>query len=271
MGRLDGVRIKIDRARHHIGTLREALDPIGELATRSITAQREDQRVVYRVTRTPAIAAAHSATVGEVLYNARSALDHLAWQLVELDGGAPDESTQFPLLPARADKRGRRRGVQLVPRVMRADIVDALERVQPYQETDPWDHDLYVLNKLCNIDKHRLLLTMTTGLDWEGFGPYWGDLDGFEVVAWKFNTGVPLEEGDEVAWLGYSGPAPDPADVELHMRLAPALGEGPDDHRLRRQAVVDSLDGLVGFVSFVINLHFLPLFAGESPIALTSQ
>lgn len=55
-----------------------------------------------------------SLLVGDIVHNARSALDHLAWRLVESCGALPSQSTAFPITDApegysdrlRADLKG---------------------------------------------------------------------------------------------------------------------------------------------------------------------
>jgi hypothetical protein len=49
----------------------------------------ETAKHVYRVYDLPPVDPEWALEVGEVLYQLRSALDHLTWQLVKLDGGTP--------------------------------------------------------------------------------------------------------------------------------------------------------------------------------------
>ncbi|QCB94745.1 hypothetical protein [Cellulomonas shaoxiangyii] len=93
--------------------------------------------------------------VGDIVHNARSALDHAAWQLVGLNGGTPGTHTQFPTARASKDfdTKTRLRGAH--PYVH--ETVRALE---------PWGggagHWLWVLTQLDNVDKHRLLLDVNS-------------------------------------------------------------------------------------------------------------
>ncbi|MEJ5888903.1 hypothetical protein WDZ16_10515 [Pseudokineococcus marinus] len=94
-----------------------------------------------------------SILVGDAVHNARSALDHAVWRLVEASGETPDRYTQFPTAATRSGlKTGSLRGVHPYVR----EAVYALE---------PWEggagHWLWVLTQLDNIDKHRLLLRMS--------------------------------------------------------------------------------------------------------------
>lgn len=70
--------------------------------------------------------------IGEILFNLRSCLDHLAWQLVILDGGKPGEYTQFPIRETPFSKAGNLTATQIVPDIKCAQILEALEEVQPY-------------------------------------------------------------------------------------------------------------------------------------------
>ena len=55
----------------------------------------ERQWIMERVTRDPALGI--SIAVADCLYNLRSALDHLAWQLVLANGDQPTKRTAFPI------------------------------------------------------------------------------------------------------------------------------------------------------------------------------
>jgi len=99
--------------------------------------------------------------IGEFLHNLRSALDHLAWRLVEQNGGKTTEDTRFPILwePPPANKKG----VAPPPHVsggVSADALAIIECAQPYK----WgvrfaEHPLWLLHGLWNIDKHRHVAT----------------------------------------------------------------------------------------------------------------
>jgi hypothetical protein len=93
--------------------------------------------------------------VGDFLHNLRCVLDHLVWQLVELNGHKPAEHSQFPIFDtpeAYRAKAGRYlRGVA-------ADHRALIETFQPYhRDSDPTHHNLAVLRDLSNIDKHRFV------------------------------------------------------------------------------------------------------------------
>lgn len=99
-----------------------------------------------------------STLTGEVLHNLRSALDHLAWELVEANqAGAASENTRFPIL--KVPPTANQSGVSPPPHVsgnVSATASTLIEREQPYQLGSAFAaHPLYILNALNNIDKHR--------------------------------------------------------------------------------------------------------------------
>lgn len=106
---------------------------------------------------------------GELLHDLRSALEHLAWELVEVSGGEPTENTSFPVLKTRPEPN--RKGVHPKPGLAGgvseagAAVIDA---AQPYQWGARYaEHPVWVLDKLWNIDKHRHIAL--SGLRADGF------------------------------------------------------------------------------------------------------
>jgi hypothetical protein len=95
--------------------------------------------------------------VGDCLYNLRSALDHLIWQLVLCNPPhRPSRKNMFPICtsPALFDeqlKKGRLKGVP----------ESAVALIKGLQPNDTRDHPLFVLDYLHNIDKHRELNLIT--------------------------------------------------------------------------------------------------------------
>jgi hypothetical protein len=99
--------------------------------------------------------------IGNVLHNLRSALDHLVWQLVLLNGGAPlagAGGNTFPIYDAPQQRPflvvppSGLRGVKPYHRAF-------IESVQPYKVSpnDVSRNALRVLRELSDTDKHQLL------------------------------------------------------------------------------------------------------------------
>lgn len=107
--------------------------------------------------------------VGEIAHNVRSALDHLAWELVEMSGGNPGKHTGFPIFTSPTKWKTRVQDPYLRPnkfrrksplKGIRQDIYDDIEELQPYKRKggfSPGRQRLAELAWLNNADKHRTL------------------------------------------------------------------------------------------------------------------
>lgn len=107
--------------------------------------------------------------VGDILHELRSALDHMAWRLVELEGNIPNEHTKWPILttPPTPYQQGPNKGASPPPNIVPGVSPMAREiakRHQPYQLGQYAQmHDLYWLHELNIIDKHRHVAVDTSG------------------------------------------------------------------------------------------------------------
>jgi hypothetical protein len=101
---------------------------------------------------------------GDIIQNLRSALDHLAYQLVLANGASPTRDTFFPIGKDRAAYERMKAGCV---KGMRADAKKAIDRVKPYGGGNDALWSLHMLNIM---DKHRLLFTVGTNFsfraDW---------------------------------------------------------------------------------------------------------
>lgn len=260
---LSGVDAKLRRAETHTADLKEAIqrtfDP--KLTTFTCDYDPKAGKHVIRVHGVPAIDPDWALIIGEILFNLRSALDHLAWQLVLFDGKKPFDKTQFPIRESSNNQT-----VQLRPAIANTEVLQALEELQPYAGTqgahgyrrDP----LWRLNKLCNIDKHRLLLVVACVLD---VGEMW----------WGMPLGCPspriaidpngVQEGAPVAWFDFRGAVP-PADFDPHPALAVALKER-EVPEISRVPLTTMLEGLCFWVREpVLDWRFRPILAGMPPL-----
>lgn len=89
---------------------------------------------------------------GDAIHNARSALDHLAYRLVEVSGGQPDFNTFFPIVSSSGSfSDTARKRLRNVPAATR----DLIRKMQPWNGGDDY---LYRLHQADIDDKHHLLL-----------------------------------------------------------------------------------------------------------------
>ena len=96
----------------------------------------------------------YSIRIGEIAYNLRSALDHLVWQLVIFNGREPSSRNEFPIY-FREDQYAAYAEHKL--KGMKQRHIDAIRLFQPFQEGSVVGSHLWMLNSICNIDKHRHL------------------------------------------------------------------------------------------------------------------
>jgi hypothetical protein len=171
---LDGVRLKLSRADHHLAALEKSIRGFLDSEFYELVAEMDDHQIIYRVDRVDDTRAEWGVLIGEVIYSLRSALDHLAYELAVLRHGRPlppelEKSSAFPIKRTgpefrRRIKRGSRRGQSTTDsgwhkvRGMPRRAQTAIERLQPYhRRKDPDLLPFLWLEDLCNVDKHRTL------------------------------------------------------------------------------------------------------------------
>jgi len=160
------VRAKVERAKHHLRSLEEQLGPYRD-KTRPVYAGNGMDLVAL-----PLLSFNILATAGDVVHNLRTALDHLAHQLVLVGtpDGNPPRQIEFPILESE-EEYDKRKAAKT--RGMRADAVQAIDDLKPYKERNP---TLWRLRELDNIDKHRMILSVGEEClledDWVGWAPY---------------------------------------------------------------------------------------------------
>jgi hypothetical protein len=146
------VRVKIERAKTHLCNLERDLSEFGSHKFYAVTTEPDthfQELGEHRILKFDFLAAA-----GDVVHNLRSALDHLAYQLVWVGSGEePSRRVEFPIAKDAAtyerEKTGKVEG--MCPKVIKA--IDALK---PYRGGND---ALWRIHELDNIDKHRQLFT----------------------------------------------------------------------------------------------------------------
>ena len=106
-----------------------------------------------------------SVTIGEIVHNLRSALDHLVWQLVGDNGSQPSEANMFPIVSLAA-----REGWEKISKNKLKGVSDEMKerirRIQPFAVPGA-RYDVTALSKLhhlSNVDKHRRSLQLTRSI-----------------------------------------------------------------------------------------------------------
>jgi hypothetical protein len=154
----DGIRTKLDRAVQ----LRDDFhtESARYFKSNPYGIQRRDNpktgECTFYLTQVPDIPLQLVAIIGDALHNLRSALDHLAWQLVIKAGNIPTNVTAFPICDSakhhQHESRKRLKG-------MSQNAIDAIDNLRPYKGGGDPENLLWCLHRLNAIDKHRLLVT----------------------------------------------------------------------------------------------------------------
>jgi hypothetical protein len=155
--RLILIRVKVERAKKHLRDLdAELMDSRNDslyaiLADVDLHSGQTSQKG-KTLRRFPFNA---MATAGDVIHNLRSALDHLAHQLVWVGSGhAPTRQVEFPIAKDMASyERDKVRKVE----GMSIAAVKAIDALKPYRGGNEY---LWRILELDNTDKHRTIFTV---------------------------------------------------------------------------------------------------------------
>jgi len=156
----EGFLVKLLRASEHFKTLEDEITAFLKREPYLFVRETEPKRTQYRVKVVEEFPPHIAVVVGDVLQNARSSLDHLAWRLA---GDNAVRATSFPIYDKRDDYFAQdRRGkpttnsglfkVAALPKKAQTII----ETMQPYHGTD-LGRTLGLLHDFARIDRHRLL------------------------------------------------------------------------------------------------------------------
>lgn len=191
--RLTRIRTKVQRAKQHLGNLKIARDRFIESEPYVVESKKNPKPgyVDFYLANIQAPPDEIGLIAGDVIHNLRSALDHLAYQLVLVNSATPTTQTCFPIFGSAQIVTTRTRQVQ----GMAQTAVDAINAANSYQGgTD----ELWWLHKLDIADKHHaplLTLMRVAEADIEVPGGFWQP--GFRWPGFAMpGFGTPLKGGD---------------------------------------------------------------------------
>ncbi len=248
--RLRHVQLKLDRARKHAADLRQELQAFLALNPFEVGARRDPdtRKLVYFVWSADGVPDRLALIAGDVLQNLVTALDHLAYQLVckdTADNPPHPQRIYFPVaddLPRyEASKAERLAGASI-------DTILAFDALKPYRGGND---RLWIVHRLNNIEKHRLLLAvgsqagginlgqLLAGYSAKSFPPEaLTGLESMDVFLNPANKGFPLKAGFEL----YVGAVDEQPNPKQQFRFEIALNEpGIVDGRALLQVIDDSL------------------------------
>jgi hypothetical protein len=244
---LDGVIIKIDQAERHFGRLERETERVfpGHFYTIAPEIHGQGTRHIFNADSPPTIPPEWSAIVGDCIHNLRTSLDHLAYELVRVCNGTPNQHTAFPIMDAPPEDGS----LPSISGRVTTEVSEVLKVVQPYSGGQP-GRGLRLIRDLDNIDKHRRLVVIVATTDATLSTAIGGDPNAPPPSTTIF-TGRPLEHGKQIAVVTYERPFLHP-DPNLKFMVDVSLGEG----RLCSSPV----RAMFGALSYLVRDDILPRF-----------
>lgn len=147
---------KTERAKHHLQELKTAIEHFSNSKPYIISAEDDIENEVHRIR--VKFSEPHCwihLIAGDIFYCLRSALDQAVYYLAKDSFPYPDW-TQFPIFDE--DTAETRKRFARYTRGVDSEAVSFIKSLQPYVglNREPLTaHMLWMLNKMCNIDKHR--------------------------------------------------------------------------------------------------------------------
>ena len=229
--RLKHVTLKVDRAKEHAADLEQELRVFLESGPYTVGAKHdsETRKLIYYVTELTLFLM--SVIAGDAVQNLKSALDHLAYQIVCNDTGDNPPNPNWIYFPIADDakkyeakKTGKMEGAH-------RESFEAIDDLKPYRGGNDL---LWMLYRLNNIEKHRLLLTVGSQAAGINLGQlmsgHLGDtfsaepaaqFESMDVYLNPADKGFPLSPGFEL-YVGEVGEKPNP---KQQFRFTVALQE----------------------------------------------
>lgn len=241
---LSGVEAKLARARKHLETLYDEINAFTgrepHEVVKEVDLEERTLRAIMKVHEEPD-EIGWGVLIGDFTHNLRSALDHLVWQLVLVNGENPGRDNQFPIVNrgtrywcsrkdgARSVRDASLRGVAEEHRA----VIDA---AQPYRAGPLADqHPLAILADLSNTDKHRLLHPTFIAIEEpspSAFTVSSGDAGAIAHIT--FNSG-PLKDGAEIMRTTFTTSDP---NAKVHMNAEIPIGIAFGERRPVRSEVL---------------------------------
>jgi hypothetical protein len=274
--RLAFIRLKIERAKEHIVHLNLRLKAFLDSRPYEVGTRRDPQtrRLIYYLVAVRDVPPDIGLIVGDVIQNLRSALDHLAFQLYLLgpggQAGGTGSRTYFPIADDSAKYK-----IEAPRKIkgLRPEAIKAIDAIEPYKggKTDKSD-TLWRLEKMNNIDKHRLLIAIGSqygsvdiAVDFRRamqearakappeVAAHMSDFPDFNLFLRPKDRLWPLKAGDQLF-----GSAPDaPMDEKRQFRFEVAFGEAKI---IEGEPVIETLQRMADLVDNLI-LSFRPFLA----------
>lgn len=266
--RLKHVTLKVKRAKEHLSELEREVRCFLDSEPYAVGTKRDPhtRKLIYYVTSVQPTPDCLPLIAGDVVQCLMSALDHLAYQLVCSDTGDNPPNPSWIYFPIQDDaakyeakKRGKIEGAC-------QDTIDAIDAIKPYKGGNDL---LWMLYRLNNIEKHRMLFTVGSQAAGVNLSPHMAEtirrdalpdpdpkiadlhsgmieaLESMRLVLTPADKGFPLEEGF-VLFIDAPDAEPNPKQ-EFRFMIAlnePGIAEG--------KPLLETLHQLVSLVEGIV-------------------
>jgi hypothetical protein len=238
--RLSLILLKVERAKKHIRELdidvRAFLDSGPYDVGRRGDSKWGPLWTVYYVISSKPIPPTISLIAGDALANLRGTLDHLAYQLAWVNGTRDENILKSTYFPISDDAKKYKAETPRKVRGLAQDAIRAITELTPYKEGNEM---LWRLNRLNNIDKHRLLVTVGTIM--EGVSS-----ERFHWISPTNNAWTVLKAGDILTEI------PTALDVDENLQFAFEIAFN-EPRTAECEAVVETLQEMSELVEGVVS------------------
>ena len=157
--RLKQITLKIERAKKHVSDVEQSIRAFLDTKPYIVAANHhpKSRKLIYYVASVEPTPDDLALIAGDAVQNLMSALDHLAYQLVCSDTRDNPPNPNWIYFPIAGDaakyeanKRGKIKGAAQA-------TFDAIDAIKPYKGGND---ALWMLYRLNNVEKHRLLMTV---------------------------------------------------------------------------------------------------------------
>ena len=246
---------RVEWAREHIEQFIREADSFLKTDPYSVVPEIHAQprgyilRYRFKVDRQPPIGL--SLLTGDAIHNLRSTLDNLVWNLGQISGESPKSQLAFPVC---IEEEWFKMKVLYTLKRLPIDAQALIENLQPYnRRDDPQGHQVYILNRLWNDDKHEtppVVAGLQSGL---GLGIRGGGR--VNIGSGRISTGA-TDDGAEI--MNFSMP-----DLQSITKLKPVFKvdvafdkNGPARGAIARKLLFDLYD----FIRNEVVEKFAPFF-----------
>jgi|APLak6261670063_1056076.scaffolds.fasta_scaffold09838_1 hypothetical protein len=159
--RFDSARLKIERAQQLIDEFKNQVKTFedSEFCHIQISPRKDADGNEVSLIVTNTLPTSISLIIGDAFQNLRASLDHMIHQVIAYHNGVGDDRCQFPC----ADNEIKLIALKTYKQIIETSNVAGMlliDKIKPYEAAN---YKLWGLNKLNNIDKHRLLITVAQG------------------------------------------------------------------------------------------------------------